>query len=221
MNKVDKAFELKPYKNTGHVQWDIYNILRNAFCPYRGIKVITPEISQTELIKNLQFDLYVKVVGLLKGKKIVIAILGRNDKNSNEIASITEKFRLFINSIKEQDADIIIVSPCKFQTHVLNYISEQGLTKKISRYSYDHFKVVVPLGPYCSKHTILSHDEAQLIIDVHRIDPKEMKKIFTYDPQIVWLGAQPNDIILIERFNPLSGISTDLRKVVKAEPHRG
>lgn len=209
--------ELKRIPSTGHVQWDVYNIVRDAFCPYRGIRVKTPVINHGDLIKNMQFDMYVKIVGEKGDKKIVIAILGRNEKGTNDIATVTEKFRLFINSIKEHDADIILISPCQFQTHVLNFIAEQKLDRRISRYSYDHFKVVVPLGPYCSRHIVLSPTEAKEQIDLHRINSKEMKKIYTYDPQIVWLGAQPGDIIWIDRLNPLSGKSGDLRRVVRGE----
>lgn len=208
---------LKQICSTGHVQWDVYNIVRDAFCPFRGITVKTAAINHTELIKNMQFDMYVKIVGEKNGEKIVIAILGRNEKNSNDIATTTEKFRLFINSIKEQESKIILVSPCKFQTHVLNFISEQSLNKRISRYSYDHFKIVVPLGPYCSPHRILSVEESAKQIEIHRLDQKEMKKIYTYDPQIVWLGAQPGDIIWIDRLNPLSGRSADIRRVARGE----
>jgi DNA-directed RNA polymerase subunit H len=212
------ATELKQYKSTGHVQWDVYNIVRDAFCPYRGIKIKTPTLTHADLIKNMQFDMYVKIVGeTSKGNKIVITILARNEKGVNEIATMTDKFRLFINSIKEQESEIIIISPCKFQTHVLNFISDNGLTKRIHRYNYDHFKVVVPLGPYCSPHRILSSEEAQKQIDLHKLDQKEMKKILSSDPQIIWLGAQPGDIIWIDRINPLSGLSSDIRRVIRGE----
>jgi DNA-directed RNA polymerase subunit H (RpoH/RPB5) len=210
---------LKPIQATGHVQWDIYNIVRKAFCPYRAIEVTTPPITQAELIKNMQFDMYVKIVGKVTrtGAKIVIAILGRNENGSNDIAVTTEKFRLFVNSIKEQDSQIIIISPCRFLQHILRYIQQDPkLNRRISRYNYDHFKVVVPLGPYCSRHTILSPEAAAKEIETHKLDPKEMKKIMSSDPQCIWLGAVPGDIILIDRLNPLTGRSTDFRKCVYA-----
>ena len=216
----NKKSLLKPYKSTGHVQWDIYNIVRDQFCQYRDIVVKTAVLTHLELIKNMQFDMYVKIVGERaadKGGKIIIAILGRNENGVNEIATTTEKFRLFINSVKEQDAEIILISPCKFQTHVLSFINDQKLARRISRYSYDHMKVVVPLGPGCSEHYIMSTSEARAQIEIHRIEQKEMKKIYTYDPQIVWLGAQPGDVIWIDRINPLTGRSADIRRVIKGE----
>jgi DNA-directed RNA polymerase subunit H (RpoH/RPB5) len=211
------SIKLKPYKTSGCVAWDVYNIVRDAFCPYRGIKVMTPAINQNDLIKNMQFDMYIKIIGEKDDKKIVIAILGRNEKGVNEIVAITEKFRLFLNNIKEQDSEIILISPVKFQTHVLNYIAEHGLNKRIYRYDYDNFKIVVPLGPGCGQWRILSPDEAKKQIEIHNLDQKEMKKVYTYDAQIIWLGAQPGDIVWINRFNPLSGRSSDIRRVVKGE----
>jgi DNA-directed RNA polymerase subunit H (RpoH/RPB5) len=219
------ATKLPQIQSTGHVQQDVYNIVREAFCPYRGIQVKTPEITHSQLIKDMQFDMYVKIVGehTLKdnGKetkeKLVIAILGRDEKEGNPIATTTEKFRLFINSVKEQDAKIIIISPCRFATHVLNYIHDNALAKRIQRCTYDHFKVVVPLGPGCSEHRVATVEEVKKFLDLHKLDTKEMKRIYTYDPQCIWLGAQPGDYILIDRLNPLTGRSTDIRRVVRGE----
>lgn len=206
--------ELKEHKTTGYVQWDVYNVIRNAFCLYRNIKLTTSEITKDQFIKNMQFDNYIKLTGEKDKKNIVIAILARNEKGTNEIAIITEKFRLFINSIKTNVDEIIIVSPCKFPTHVLKLIYDMDISKKINRYYYDHFKIVVPLGPYCSKHTILSIDETKEIIEQHNLVLKEMKKIYTTDSQIVWIGAQVGQIVRIDRINVNTGKSTDYRRVV-------
>ena len=217
--------QLPQIQSTGHVQQDVYTIVRKAFCPYRGITVTTPEISHTQLIKDMQFDMYVKIVGdypvekdgKTTREKLVIAILGRDEKEGNPIATTTEKFRLFINSVKEQDAKIIIISPCRFATHVLNYIHDNALAKRIQRCTYDHFKVVVPLGPGCSDHRIASVEEVKKELALHKLDTKEMKRIYTYDPQCIWLGAAPGDYVLIDRLNPLSGRSIDIRRVVRGE----
>lgn len=215
------ANKLPQIQSTGHVQQDVYTIVRKAYCPYRGITVKTPEISHNQLIKDMQFDMYVKIVGEYgpeeKREKIVIAILGRDEKESNPIATTTEKFRLFINSVKEHDAKIIIISPCRFATHVINYIHENALAKRIQSCTYDHFKVVVPLGPGCQEHRIATAEEIKKFLALHKIDTKEMKRIYTYDPQCIWLGAQPGDFVIINRLNPLTGRSTDLRRVVRGE----
>lgn len=215
------AHKLKQIQSTGHVQQDVYTIVREAFCPYRNITIKTPVISHTQLIKDMQFDMYVKIVGEHqvgdKHEKLVIAILGRDEKEGNPIATTTEKFRLFINSVKEQDAKIIIISPCRFATHVLNYIQDNALHKRIQRCTYDNFKVVVPLGPGCSEHRIASAEETKKFLELHKLDTKEMKRIYTYDPQAIWLGAVPGDYVLIDRLNPITGRSTDIRRVVRGE----
>jgi DNA-directed RNA polymerase subunit H (RpoH/RPB5) len=227
-----RLVDLKQIPSTGHVQQDVYNVVRNAFCPYRGIQVKTPVITPQQLIKDMQFDMYVKIVGeqivednekdaqgrpRTKREKLVIAILGRDEKESSPIATTTEKFRLFINSVKEPDAKIILISPCRFATHVLNYIHDNALGRRIQRCTYDHFKTVVPLGPGCSEHRIATADEVKKFLALHKLDTKEMKRIYTYDPQAIWLGAQPGDYVLIDRVNPLSGRSFDIRRVVRGE----
>lgn len=209
---------LKRHKITGHVQWDIYNILRDAFCPYRKIEISTPAITQAELIKNMQFDQFIKIEGTdAKKNTIIITLLNRNEKDSNEIVTITDKFRLFINNVKKDNAKILIISPCGFQTHVINYIIDNELTNTVYRYHYDNFKIVIPLCPGSSEMRILSSEESDKVIKRYNLDTKDMKKIFTYDPQVIWLGAVHGDIIWINRYNPISGYSSDIRRVIKAE----
>jgi DNA-directed RNA polymerase subunit H (RpoH/RPB5) len=204
---------------SGYVQWDIYRILHEAFCPYRGIKITTPKITKDELIKNLQFDNYIKFEGTNErtNELYCIALLNQNESGTNEIAMVTEKFRLFINSIKsDKIKHILIISPCQFGTHVLTHIYEntQGLANMISRYNYDHFKTIIPLGPYCSEHKLLTEDQAKQLLEYHNFEVSNMKRIYTTDPQIIWLGANPGDYVLITRTSQLAGASTEIRRVV-------
>jgi DNA-directed RNA polymerase subunit H (RpoH/RPB5) len=60
-------------------------------------------------------------------------------------------------------------------------------------------------------------DEVKQFIAQHKLDPKEMKRIYTYDPQCIWLGAMPGDYVLIDRRNPLTGRSIDIRRVLRGE----
>jgi DNA-directed RNA polymerase subunit H (RpoH/RPB5) len=216
-NKLDELKEwTSKFEPTGYVQWDIYQILKHAFCPYRSIKVDEKDLTKDDLQKNLQFDGYVKFEGTdLKGDKILIALLSQNDKGTNEISQTTEKFRVFMNNVRsDKIKKILVVSPGDFSTHILNYIYAQpDLAEMLQIHHYDRFKVVVPLGPYCSEHRILSNEEAKEFIDYNKIEVQMMKKIYMDDPQIIWLGAEPGQYILITRLSRSSGRSNELRKV--------
>ena len=212
------ASEFKP---SGYVQWDIYQILKHAFCPYRNIIVKSPDITKDELMKNLQFDNYIKFEGSYtnagKEEKYLIALLNQNDKGVNEISQTTEKFRLFINAVKsEKIKKIIIVTPSMFSTHVLNFIYDlPNLPNMLSIYNYDRFKTIIPLGPYVPEHILLTTKEAEEFLDYYKMDTSTMKKIsINLIPQIIWLGGEIGQYVLIKRLSSIAGYSTDIRKIV-------
>lgn len=216
---MSKREFLKPIQSSGDVQYDIYRVVTEVFCPYRSITITSKIVGKDELLANMEFDKYTKIdAKKASGERLAIVILSRNKNEINEITTITEKFKLFINNIRSQNDVIMLISPNGFATHVLNYIHDNEINKMLFRYNYDTFKTVVPLGPYCSKHTVLTPEEAEYELNVHRLDPKEMKRIRSYDPMAIWEDAKPGDIIKIERINNLTGGSEDLRKVVKSEP---
>jgi len=216
------------FKPSGYVQWDIYQILKHAFCPYRNIQVKSQDITKDELMKNLQFDNYIKFEGFISDEKkekksnkdetFLIALLNQNDKGYNEISQTTEKFRLFINNIKSDKVKkIIIVTPSEFSTHVLNYIYDvPNLPNMLSIYNYDRFKTIIPLGIYVPVHKLLTDVESQEIINYHKIDITVMKKISINDPQITWLGGEIGQYVSIVRLSSIAGYSTELRKITVA-----
>lgn len=218
LNSKYKHVELKDYQPTDYVQYDIYNIVIKAFIPYRGMELVSKVLTHEAFMLNMQYLQYIHIEAKKGDQKYIISILDRKDKDSdtNEIASITEKFKLFINTIKAKDTEILIISPCKFQTHVINYIHEEKMEHLIHRYMYDHFKDVKPLAPGANQHYILDEDDAEEVIKYFNMQRKKMRTIFTDDPQVIWLGAMPGQIIYIKRINQISGFGTDYRRVVRA-----
>jgi DNA-directed RNA polymerase subunit H (RpoH/RPB5)/uncharacterized protein YciU (UPF0263 family) len=205
---------LKQYRPTGFLQYDIYKIVTECYCPYRGLTIKSAEVNKDDFIKNMQYDGYVKLETEADGKKILIFILDKNERGSNDIITTTESFKLFINSIKNKEAEIVIISPARFQTHVINYVYENGLNENMYRYHYDNFKVVVPLGPYVPEHKILNEQERKKVLNTLNIEPKNMKKIYTDDPQSIWLGARPEQILEIKSYSQTVGYTVDYRRVV-------
>lgn len=204
---------LKPIYPTGYVQWDVYTVIREAWGPFRGLTVKTPKIAKADFIKTLQFTGYV-TLEMDGDEKITVAILDSQD-GSSPVAAVTERFKLFYNSIKSPDMKLIIISPIPFQSHVMTYINDNGLADSIQRFSYDHFKHVVPLGPNCSRHTILDEKQAEAVLNTFKVQRRIIRQIYSTDPMVAWTGAHPNQIIMIERRNAVTGVGTDYRRVVK------
>lgn len=216
---LDPRAALQPYHATGHVQWDIYRIVRDAFCPYRGIVIQSPEITQPELIKHMQFHEHVTVAGHSRaGIPVVIAVLASDQDGVNRVATKSDALVQFLGTVRGATTEIIMISPCAYASAVVTQIERRAMGPRVSRYMYSHFKTIIPLGPLCSPHRLLGTDEALAMIAAHGLQRSDMKRIYTYDPQIIWLGAPPGSIIAIERINPVSGRSADLRVVVAGHP---
>ncbi len=66
------------------------------------------------------------------------------------------------------------------------------------------------------KHTKLSKKERRELLEIYGITENELMKIHLTDPAIQSLGAEPGDIIKIERKSPTSGVSISYRVVIDA-----
>lgn len=211
-------FQLVPIHNTGNTFLDIYNIVVDSFCPYRGITLDQPAIrDRAQLDDAKRYVNFVRINGRDRtDQPVVICILDRNESNGNEIVTVTEKFKGFLINIKTT-GDIIVIAPCAFATHVLNYITTLSSTLKLYRHHWDQFKTVLPLGPFCSSMIALTDAQATSELRMFNIDRSEMKKMFVNDPQNVWLGAKPGTIVRIRRTIPGTGYGTDYRYVIAAK----
>jgi DNA-directed RNA polymerase subunit H (RpoH/RPB5) len=216
---IDKYIhpDIDDYIPTGYVQFDIYQIVLHTFLKYRGMTAISEELEIDVFMKNMQFTSYVNIEATKGDKKYIISILDKKEKDTNEFAMMNDRFKLYIhNMAKGKNIEIYIISPCPFQTHILKYIAKQGMNEYLSIFSYDNFKDVKPLAPGASSHYILDNEDAEHVVKYFNIQRKKMKTIFTNDPQVIWLGATPNQIILIKRLNQISGYGTDYRRVVQS-----
>ena len=66
------------------------------------------------------------------------------------------------------------------------------------------------------KHTILSEEEAQRVLDAFQITPAQLPKIYITDPVIKIIGAKVGDIIKIERKSPTTEVSYAYRVVTNS-----
>ena len=109
----------------------------------------------------------------------------------------------------------IVVSNTGFSVHVLKNYHENVKEKIIHDYNYDLFKIVIPEGPYCSKHEILTKEEViKQLEELHKV-PRNLEKIKSKDPQIFWIGAKPGHIVRITRDSTIAGEAINYRLVTE------
>ncbi len=82
---------------------------------------------------------------------------------------------------------------------------------KIYSYKFIHFIIDMTRAPLVPKHRILTEDEANNILDKLNITANKLPKITDMDPQSIWLGARPGDVIEITRLSKHVGYSIAYR----------
>lgn len=66
------------------------------------------------------------------------------------------------------------------------------------------------------KHTKLSEEETQKLLEQYNISLKQLPKILKSDPAIKDLNAKPGDVIKIDRESPTMGKTSFYRVVLNA-----
>lgn len=85
----------------------------------------------------------------------------------------------------------------------------------IENYQHMTFIMEIPRGPHCSKHEILTEEEVKQELVANFIDCTEhIPLIADSDPQCIWIGAKPGNIVRIIRCSSNSGYSIEYRKVI-------
>lgn len=227
------SFQFSRVYPTGNTLWDIYTIIWDQWCPSLGIVLSSTRVSTyNRLLEDTRHFKFVRLDGVDgSGQSIIINILDRDENGSNEFATKTEKFRTFIHNLKASlNTEIVIVSPCEFQTHVQNYIygtrktdggakrerdkRDEKLSERLYIYNWDRFKVVLPLLPHCSRIEIMTDKEANAELSKYNVIRSDMKKMFRNDPQNAWTRAKVGQIVRITRVNPITGSGGDYRRIV-------
>ncbi len=192
---------------------------------YRNIVLDTPMIPAEEVATKISSAKYITMIGKNRRDQYsIIIIIGDND-NSTKVDSFRTMMKNIYADFKKSYDEItddlkiefIIIGPTISKTIHKQVLPEGKKTRSkhdtinetyknahISLYTYDIFKIEVPLGPNCFPHIILSEEEKAEFLVRERLDVVNMPKILTTDPQCIWIGARKGDIVKILRRNPLS-----------------
>lgn len=151
---------MDPYNNisalpkiypTGYPQWDIYNVLLNAFCPFRGIEVDGKKLDRATFQNDINNINYITITGesIRDNQKYILVILNKNQKGNNAIISQKQELIMFINKVVKQGYQTIAIAPSPVKKKILSYLDESKITSDVLRFvHYDTFKIVKLLGPY-------------------------------------------------------------------------
>lgn len=177
---------------------------------WRGYKAMEPPIPIDQFKKTMQMERVVRMLYVdRQGKEVVIFFTakGHNISNAQSIRQLIGKFHRPIHVI------FITEQP-------LNNFGKKALQAyrhlKFERLLHENFSLIVPYGPLCHKHRIMSKEEVdQLLNNGLYVRLINLPKILKSDVQCIWLGAQLGDVIEIEMISDICGPSLHYRVVVQ------
>lgn len=138
---------------------------------------------------NIKFH---NVVVVINNTSRVKAAKATEDSNRSGLSSLIQKK---INSVINVDPSLLLVEV----------------------YNYRLFLIELPKHAVSQVHTIVDAEELKLVVDTLRKPINEFPRIMVGDPQIVWLGARPGQVIKIMRMSDSAGVFPTYRLVVAGE----
>jgi DNA-directed RNA polymerase subunit H (RpoH/RPB5) len=191
-------------------QFEQYKNLHIFAKEWRKYKQISPQRDKDTFRKNMQADQYIKLEYINeKGKPVLIYLLAKDGKYSNS----SQDLKRLLSKIKDP-SDVILVSKIPFKTYSIRAIATFKHLR-VKTYLHENFDLVIPNGPLCYPHRILSHEEVgKLLNDDLCCYLVNLPKILLEDVQCIWIGAEVGDVIEITMLSDITGESIQYRVVV-------
>lgn len=170
------------------------NILK--FISTRGFKVDT--VIEEDINRSFQFREYIKI----SAKKNDVSLYVILTSVDNSVVSKLIEFKKIINSIKDKNPIIIFISEKGIKPSVDKHVNILKRTKNITVQNllYSHFKVDPRDNVLVPKHILCTEEEKRTIMKDNSIEEDSLFPVIRQnDPQVIWLGGQPGQLVKIIR----------------------
>lgn len=192
-------------------QFNQYNNLITFAVDWRKYKLNLKPLTEAAFRTEMQAEQYVKIDCLNDVKKRVVFIY-LFDKNSKYTNS-SQDLKKLLKKIKNP-CDIILVT-YKPLTSYGKRVIDSFMHLNIVSYRHEIFDLVLPHGPLCYPHRIMSRNEVlNLCNNELNCYLVNLPKIFKEDPQCIWIGANVGDVIEIPMYSDITGITMQYRVVI-------
>lgn len=180
----------------------LYTIYLNLFeyLSYRNIKSKSSPKEYSEFEKTITNYNYIDIETENDEQRIILIY------NEPELLKLNE-IKKIMKFYKKYTGEILLITSTKISNAVNRSLLEKFEFKLIN-YTYSLFKIVFPKHILCSKHTILTEEECDELLNTQLYNVKNKLPIIKIDdPMCIWIGAKKNDIIKIERISESVGKS--------------
>ena len=177
---------------------DYSTIYRNVlkFISTRGFEI---DIAiEEDINRSFQFREYIKI-SAKKNDESLYVILTSVD---NSVVSKLIEFKKIINSIKDKNPIIIFISEKGIKSSVDKHVKLLKRTKniKIQNLLYSHFKVDPRDNVLVPKHILCTEEEKRIVMEDNSIEDEMLFPVIRQnDPQVIWLGGEPGQLVKIIR----------------------
>lgn len=179
---------------------------------YRKYKPVESEIlSIDDFRKEMQYNSYFKLqyINDVINKPVAIFLIAKESKYANS----SQDLKKMLSKLKEP-TDVILITYMEFKTYSNRAIATFKHLR-IKTYLHENFDLIIPKGPLCYPHRIMSHSEVNnLLNNVMRCALVNLPKILLEDPQCIWIGAEVADVIEITMPSDTAGEMIQYRVVV-------
>jgi hypothetical protein len=191
-----------------YIQYKNLHIFASEWRKYKHVGV---EYNKKEFINNMQGEecVLLKYINPVSSKPVLIYLLSTNSKYNNN----SQNLRGLLARIKEP-TDVIIVSSEAFKTYSIRTIAKFK-TLRVKTYLHENFDLIIPNGPLCYKHRILSFEETNQLLNKELCCKLiNLPKILLEDVQCIWIGAEVGDVIEVTQLSDITGESIQYRVVI-------
>ena len=178
---------------------------------WRKFSISSPKMNFEAFRAALYKDSYVRIDcrDPANSRDVVIFMF---DQGSKYTSSNQEMKKLL--KYEPAGCHAILISHDSLSTYHRKYIAVERRIK-IQSANYTNFAMILPNGPLCYKHRILSRAEIlELANNELCCYIINLPKIYDNDPQCLWIGAQVGDVLEITMYTDMAGEVIVYRVVV-------
>jgi len=144
-------------------------------------------------------------------RRILVYILSQGSKYSTRSVEF-KKLLTKLPKNPNKNIEVIIIVDNELTSNMKTIIKMHD-EHSIEVINYNRLKINITKSSLCYPHRILSEEEVKMVLDDLSTVKAGLPKILMSDPQCIWLGAKPGDVIEIQRCSEATGTSIAYRAV--------
>lgn len=178
---------------------------------WRKYKLTSSTLDNEAFRKTMQADQFVRLEcdDEKKGRSVLIYLFDRSSK----YVTTSQEMKKLLKKIKGP-CNVILVTYQALSVYHRKVIASYKMLA-INVYRHEIFDLVLPHGPLCYPHRVMSREEVlKLTNDDLCCYVINLPKILDEDPQCIWIGAEVGDVIEIKMLSDITGETYQYRVVI-------